>query len=264
MAELLYKREVNMALRFLWIGGTGAPPQSEWVYRRVLNVAEEFVNEAEYESIFMLGFGNMKSAAKHIAKKYLEDTQDKFIIGGHSQGAIIASLLAIWHSDKVVAVIAEAGPFKGTAWADPVNMPIRGLVEATSIITGGKIRLRPALRRFIIPILPIVKDLAAHSEISEEVLNYLEQQEGGHKTYAFIGTGDLAVFPHRSANPPGANVTNYIVCSNEEYNKLLPVLPKDLLHIEARAGHISIVFCEEVLQKIREIIQYHLLELAQN
>jgi hypothetical protein len=250
-----------MALRFLMIGGTGAPPQSIVYYRPILAVAEEFVNEANFETIFRLGLGDMKTAASRIGKEYIENSEDQFVICGHSQGAILASLIAKAYPDKVVEVIALAGPFKGTTWADPINMPIRGLVEAVTIFSNGRIKLKPTIRRYIIPIIPIVKDLAVHSEISEEVLLYLETQTGGHRTHAFIGSNDLAVFPHRSANPTGPNVTNYIVCSEQEYNSL-PESAKDLIHINARAGHITIIFNKPVLNHIRKIIQESLITIS--
>lgn len=251
-----------MALRFLMVGGTGAPPQSEAYYRPILSIAEEYVNKADFESIFMLGLGDMKTAAKRIGRKYLENSDDHFVICGHSQGAIIASLLGIEYSNKVLAVISIAGPYKGTTWTDPVNMPIRGFVEAVTRLSGGRVRLKPALRRFVVPVIPIIKDLAAHSEVSEEVLEYLENQIGGHDTHAFIGTGDMFVFPHRSANPTGPNVTNYIVCSESEYQRL-PDSAKELIHIKAHTGHIMIISCEPVLCQIREIIQAHTYLAAQ-
>ena len=255
-----------MELRFLWIGGTGAPPQSKSYYQPILDVAEEFVNRADFEPIFMLGLGEMKTATGHIGEKYFEGNDDRFILGGHSQGGIIASLLGMKYSDRVLAVISVAGPFKGTAWADPINMPIRGFVEAVTQLSGGGIRLKPALRRFVVPIIPIVKDLAAHSDVSEEVLEYLATQVGGHETHAFIGTGDMFVFPHRSANPVGPLVTNYIVAPADEYHRLLPVLPDSLVHINAHTGHLTIIHRPQVLQQIRKIIVRHTqaLALAQN
>jgi hypothetical protein len=254
-----------MTLRYLMIGGTGAPPQSKLYYKPILDVAEEFVNKADFESIFMLGLGDIKGATVRIGEKYFDNSNDHFIVCGHSQGAIIASLLAIWYPERVLAVIAIAGPYKGTAWTDPVNMPIRGFVEAVTRMSGGRVRLKPALRRFIVPIIPIVRDLAAHSEISEEILLCLETQIGGrgHETHAFIGSSDMFVFPHRSANPVGPNVTNYIVAPMAEYQRIASVLPDDLVHIDAHAGHISIISCAPVLQRIREIMQSQVTILAQ-
>lgn len=244
-----------MALRVLLISGTGAPPRSEFYYRPVLNVAKKHVEQVDFETIFMLGLGDMRTAAKRISNKYFTDSNDQFVLIGHSQGAILASLIAIEHQEKVVAVIALAGPFKGTTWTDPINMPVRGVIEAIKRVSGGRVHLKPTLRRFVIPILPIVKDLAAHSDINEEVLEYLEYQIAGHETHAIIGTGDMLVFPHRSANPTGPMVTNYIVADDKEFEGLQAVLPDDIKHINSRAGHISIIFNDIVLMHIGIILR---------
>lgn len=246
-----------MILRGLVISGTGAPPQSELYYTPLINTVKKHVARVDFETIFLLGLGDEHTAARQIGRRLIENSNDQFIIIGHSQGGILASLLAMEYPERVVAVIALASPFKGTTWVDPINMPIRGFVEAVTRVSGGRIRLRPALRRFIVPVLPIVKDLTAHSDTSEKVLRYLEAQVGGHETHAFIGSGDMFVFPHRSANPTGAMVTNYIVVPSDEYQKIKHIVPGDIIPVDTHTGHIAIVVCQPVLTEIARIIQRH-------
>lgn len=253
-----------MAFRFIMIGGTGAPPQSEVYYSSIMHVANRYVDQSDFVTLDKLGFGEEHDAAQKIDEEYIEATDDRFILAGHSQGGHVASLIAKKYPEKVLAVITLATPFKGTTWADPVNMPIRGLVEAVTKVSRGRLRLKPALRQFIFPLLPIVRDLAVHSEVSEEVLEFLANQLGGHETHAFIGTGDWWVFPHRSANPIGPMVSNYIVCLDDEYERLKPILPESLMHISAHTGHTMIIRCKPVLDKIDEIIAHHAQVLAQH
>lgn len=159
------------------------------------------------------------------------------------------------HSEMVITVISLASPHKGTILVDPINIPVRAAVEMINVLTLGKIKLRPKIRPILIPVFPIVNDLAVNAEMSEKLCEYLENQLGGHSTHAFIGTGDLFVFPHRSANPVGPNVTSYIVAPLIEYQRLLSILPDELVHIDAHVGHLMIVRKKEVLERISQILQ---------
>ncbi len=239
----------------LTISGTLAPPPSRVYYEPILHVCHTHSHSHTYfETIFLLGLGDIVRAVDELDKKYFVNNHDTFVLLGHSQGGLIASLLAMRHPTRVKAVIALATPFKGTTWVDPVNMPLRGAVELIGRVTFGKVRLKPTLRQMIIPILPIVRDLGAHSNVCESIVRYLEEQITGHKTFAIIGTNDMLVFPHRSANPIGPMVTSYIVAPQSEYKRLQPVLPEHLEHINSRAGHLSIVLNLKVLSLIDEII----------
>ncbi len=244
-----------MSFSTLTISGTLAPPPSRVYYEPILHVCHTHSKRNTFfETIFLLGLGDIVRAVDELDKKYFIGNKDTFVLLGHSQGGLIASLLAMRHPTRVKAVIALATPFKGTTWVDPVNMPIRGIVELIGRITLGKVRLKPTLRQMIVPVLPIVRDLGAHSDVCESIVTYLEEQIAGHKTFAIIGSNDMLVFPHRSANPVGPLVTNYIVAPRSEYNRLLPVLPPHLEHIDSHAGHLSIVLNPKVLALIDEIV----------
>lgn len=244
-----------MSFSTLTISGTLAPPPSRVYYEPILRVCYKYSRtNTFFETIFLLGLGDIIRAVDELDKKYFVGNNNTFVLLGHSQGGLIASLLAMRYPTRVKAVIAIATPFKGTTWVDPVNMPIRGAIEIITRLTLGKVRLKPTLRQMIIPILPIVRDLGAHSDVCERIVEYLEDQIAGHETFAIIGSNDMLVFPHRSANPVGPLVTNYIVAPHGEYKKLLPVLPHDLNHINSRAGHVSIVRNPEVLALIDKII----------
>jgi len=238
----------------LVISGTLAPSQSQPYYEPMLGVCRELTDETFFETIFALGLGDMVRAVDELDKKYFANTTNTYVLIGHSQGGMLASLLAMRHPGRVVAVIALATPFKGTTWVDPINMPIRGMVELIGKLTLGKVRLKPTVRRLIIPLIPIVRDLGAHSDVCESIITYLSDQIGGHRTYAIIGSNDMLVFPNRSANPIGPQVTNYIVAPMGEYHRLQSILPKDLKHIDSHAGHLSIVFNPKVLELIGDTI----------
>lgn len=244
-----------MRLCTLTISGTLAPPPSRVYYELILQVCRRYSGQDTFfETIFLLGLGDVLTAVDELDKQYFADNDNVYVLIGHSQGGLIASLLAIRHPDRVKAVVALATPFKGTTWTDPINMPLRGVVEAVNLLTRGKIRLRPTLRRFVVPIIPIVRDLMAHSEVCETITDYLEDQIGGHHTHALIGSNDMLVFPHRSANPVGPFVTNYIVAPEKEYQRLLPQLPEDLCHIDGHAGHLSIALLPKALAVIDSVV----------
>ena len=238
----------------LIIPGTFAPSHSKVYYKKLIELAHNYAENVHFEPISRLGLGNVSDATKFIARKYLARSQTKCIVIGHSQGGIIGHLLAIQFPELVESVITLASPTRGTNWVDPVNMPIHAITDTISLLSRGKIRLRPAIRRFVVPVMPIVRDLTAYSDVNHEITGYLHNQLGGHATHAFIGTHDLAVFPHRSANPVGPLVTNYIVAPTQEYNRLRLVLPKDIVHINASAGHVRIVFSKPVLAKIESLL----------
>ncbi len=245
----------SMSFCTLTISGTLAPPPSKPYYEPILRVCNKHSGSNTYfETIFLLGLGDIIRAVDELDKKYFIGNDNTFVLIGHSQGGLIASMLAMRHPNRVKAVIALATPFKGTTWVDPINMPIRGAIEAITRLTFGRVRLRPTLRQIVVPILPIVRDLGAHSEVCESIVEYLEEQIAGHKTYAIIGSNDMLVFPHQSANPIGPMVTSYIVTPRGEYQRLLSVLPHDITHIDSRAGHLSIVINPKVLKLIDEII----------
>lgn len=246
-----------MPLKILLIGGTGAPKKSQFYYQPIIDVALEHVDIVDFEAIFLLGFGNMSSSAAVIGKKYFSGGSDKFVVIGHSQGAILATLLAIDHPERVLAVISLAGPFSGTTWTDPLNMPIRGFVELVNLLTAGRIRLKPVLRQQVLPVLPIISDLRAHSEVCDKVLDFLKLQESGHETHAIIGSSDMLISPRRSANPNGKMVTNYIATGQKDFARLRGTIPPSIKHINSRVGHISIVSDSAVLLQISEIIAMH-------
>ncbi len=248
-----------MAVKVLVIAGTLAPPQSEFYYRPLLNVAGEVVdyNNVSFETISNLGLGDIKKSTAKIAKKHLYDSDDQWLIIGHSQGGIIATLLAIEYSAKVTATILIASPLAGTTWTDPINMPVRYSVEFIAWLTKGRVRLRPKLRRMLVPI-PIVRDLAAHSDISEFNLAYLKNQVSGHHTYSIVGLADWLVFPHRSAHPEGRFVHNFLIAPRSEYDLVKDKLPDNIEHVCTKVGHLFIIHNPEVLELIKSIILKHI------
>jgi hypothetical protein len=243
-----------MSLRILLIGGTGAPKRSQFYYQPLLDVAKQYSESVDFEAIFMLGFGSMKSSASIIGNKYFGNPDDKFVVIGHSQGAILATLIAMEYPSSVLAVISLAGPFAGTTWTDPLNMPVRVFVELVSRATLGMLKLKPALLHLVVPVVPIISDLRAHSEVSEMILSYLGSQESGHETHAIIGSSDMLVFPRRSASPLGKMVTSYLATDARDFRSLKTILPNEIRHINSRVGHISIVSDEIVLRHIGDII----------
>ena len=104
------------------------------------------------------------------------------------------------------------------------------------------------------PVVPIVSDLRAHSEVSEMILSYLGSQESGHETHAIVGSSDMLVFPRRSASPLGKMVKSYLATDARDFRSLKTILPNEIKHINSRVGHISIVSDEIVLSHVGDII----------
>lgn len=262
-----------MDLNVLVIAGTLAPKQSRFYYRSLINAIASVVGEdsVHFEVIPGLGLGDTYQAAKTIGKKYLECSDEDWIIVGHSQGGMLASLLAIEHElsqieteqePRVRAVIAIASPLAGTVWTDPINMPVRLLVEGVSRATRGRVRLRPKLRKLIAPI-PVVKSLATHSDVSEMILKYLANQTTGHHTYSIVGLADMLIVPHRAAHPDGEYVHNTLIALQSEYDLVKSHLPDNVEHIRDKAGHMSIINNPLVHALITKIIIRHAGEIAQ-
>lgn len=243
-----------MTLQVLVIAGTLAPPFSKPYYQSLIDAVSVNGSNVHFVTIHNLGLGEMHDAADRIGCKYLLESSERWVIIGHSQGGLLASLIAMEYSSKVDAVIALASPFKGTTWTDPINMPIRFCIEALSWLSQGNIRLRPTLRKFIVPI-PIVGELAAHSLVTEEIGDYLEHQHlDGYITYAFIGDRDLMVLPHRSGLPTGSKVVRVHVVDENRRRRLAGIIPPDIEHIPDHAGHVSIVHNSSVLKMARDIV----------
>ncbi len=247
-----------MKLKVLIIYGTFAPKRAKFFYQSLIDAVISVAGEKSvfYEAIPRLGLGDIEQSAHEIGDKYLRNSQDYWIIIGHSQGGMLASLLAIEYEAKVRAVIPIASPLAGTTWTDPINMPIRWAVESISQITRGKVRLRPKLRKLVAPI-PIVQNLATHSDISEQILEYLAKQTSGHHTYSIVGLADMLVFPHRSAHPEGQLVHNYLIAPQSEYDLVSSHIPSNIEHICDKAGHMSIVNNPLVHALIAKIIVQH-------
>lgn len=244
-----------MPTQVLVIAGTLAPPQSEFYYRSLLDMSSEIVGKdcVHFATIDKLGLGDINDSTAKISDKYLADSTDNWVVIGHSQGGIIATLLAIKHPAQVLATVLIASPLAGTTWTDPINMPIRWTVELISRVSKGRVRLRPKLRRMLVPI-PIVRGLASHSDISDSNLTYLKNQTGGHHTYSIVGLADWLVFPHRSAHPEGEFVHNFLVAPQSEYDLVKDKLPQNIEHIRTRVGHLFIIHNPEVLALIKSVI----------
>lgn len=253
-----------MALQVGVITGVLAPPQSRFYYQSLLDVVEGLVGKenTHFTSIPGFGMGDTQTAANKIANLFLEDNDDPWILIGHSLGGIMASLIAIEHRPRVVAVIPIASPLAGTTWTDPINMPVRAAVELVSWMSGGKLKLRPKLRRLIAPI-PVARNLATHSDTSEHILQFLAHQRKGHHTYSIIGLADLLVFPHRSAHPYGELVHNYLIATQVEYDLAQSHLPDNIEHIRDKAGHLSIINNTLVHALIAKIIMQYMSTKAQ-
>lgn len=247
-----------MQTQVLVIAGTLAPKVSYRYYQNLIDATaiEVGPENVHFETISKLGLGDTQEAANIIGRKYLADSNDNWIIIGHSQGGNVASLAAIMYPQNVVAIIAIASPLAGTTWTDPVNMPVRVFVEIVDKLSKGRVKLRPKLRKIIAPI-PVVKNLASHSDISEYILQFLQDQKSGFNTYCIIGLADLLVFPHRSAHPNGELVQNYLIAPESVFNVIKDRLPDNITHIYASAGHMSIINNPLVHQLIREIIAAH-------
>lgn len=249
-----------MTIRCLVIGGTFAPWLCEhFYYDKILHIPEEIGITAEFTSIQMLGLGDIMDSVATISRKYFETCEDDFILIGHSQGAIIANLLAIQHSDRVLAVIALAGPYKGTVWTDPQTMVVKLAIEGVHQISRGNIRLKPHLPKSRLSkvagrVIPVVRHLSSDSDVLKTVKQYLESQEYGPYTHSIIGTDDRFVLPSRSAHPTGPRVKKYLAAHPDIHHYLQGRIPEEIELLAFRAGHIGMVHDPSVLTLVKEII----------
>ncbi len=250
-----------METRCLVIGGTFAPWLCERpYYGNVLAIPEGFNLVTEFTSIELLGLGDIKDAVACIAKKCIETNTDNIILIGHSQGSIIASLLAMQYPDRIVTVIALAGPYGGTIWTDPQTMVVKLGIEGIKQLSGGLIVLKPRLSKSRLSSLagrfiPIVRDLASDSEVLRTIKRYLDGQYSGPYTHSIIGTDDMFVLPSRSAHPSGPKVKKYLAAHPDIHHHLHGIIPEEIVLLAFKAGHIGMVHDPGVLGLISKIIE---------
>lgn len=249
-----------MQTRCLVIGGTFAPGLCEhFYYDKILLVPQEVGITTEFTSIQTLGLGNIMDSVATISKKYFETCDDSFILIGHSQGAIIANLLAMQHPDRVLTVIALAGPYMGTIWTDPQTMVVKIAIEGIHQISRGNVQLKPHLSRSRLSkltgrLIPVVRHLSSDSDVLQLVKKYLESQQHGPYTYSIIGTDDRFVLPSRSAHPSGPRVKKYLAAHPDIHHYLRGRIPEEIELLAFKAGHIGIVNDPSVLALVKEII----------
>jgi pimeloyl-ACP methyl ester carboxylesterase len=257
-----------MQTRCLVIGGTFAPWLCEYFYYdKILQIPQEIGITTEFTSIQTLGLGNIMDSVYTISRKYFEGHEDNFILIGHSQGAIIANLLAMQYSDRVLAVIALAGPYMGTIWTDPQTMVVKIAIEGIHQMSRGNIQLKPHLSKSRLSkltgrLIPVVRHLSNDSEVLLLVKKYLEYQEYGPYTYSIIGTDDRFVLPSRSAHPSGPRVKKYLAAHPHMHHYLLGRIPEEIELLAFKAGHIGIVHDPSVLALVKEIITSQVLSTS--
>ena len=254
-----------MEVRCLVIGGTLAPGICERLYYgNIMKVPEELGIDTLYTSIQFLGLGDVQRAVDHIAQEYLVNQEYRYVLIGHSQGAIIASCLAMLYPDQVMTVIALAGPYRGTAWTDPQSMVTKIAIEAIDQISGHRVRLKPKLPRsrlskLVGNLVPVVRGLSADSEVLLALKLYLESQTTGPITHSIIANDDRFVIPSRSAHPSGPMIRKYLAAHPDIHHHLHGRIPEEIELLAFKAGHILMVNDLEVLSLIEKII---LAELA--
>lgn len=254
-----------MSVKCLVIGGTLAP----WIcertyYGKTLAAIEQLELPTSYTSIRLLGLGDIEGATDHIARSYFENDSSQYVVVGHSQGAIIAGLLAMRYPIRVLTVVALAGPYRGTVWTDPQSMVTKVAIEALDQVTRGGIKLKPKLPRsrlskLIGRYIPIVDGLSSGSTVLTKLKQYLETQTTGPITHSVIATDDRFVIPSRSAHPQGLLVKKYLAAHPDIHHHLHGRIPEEIELLAFKAGHIGMVNDPGVLELLAQIIKSELL-----
>lgn len=257
---------VMMSIECLVIGGTLAA----WIcerpyYGNIISVPESMGIDTQYTSIQHLGLGDIEVATDKIATTYFDKSHGPRILIGHSQGAIIAGLLAMRYPERVLTVIALAGPYKGTAWTDPQSMAIKLAIEGIGQFTRGVVQLKPNLPRsrlskLVGSFVPVVRDLSSDSEILRRLSRYLEAQNSGPTTHSIIATDDRFVIPSRSAHPNGPMVHKYLAAHPNIHHHLHGRIPEEIELLAFKAGHVLMVNDIGVLELIKNIINSEVLQ----
>lgn len=257
---------VTMDAKCLVIGGTLAP----WIcerpyYGKILAVPEAMGIDTEYTSIRLLGLGDIERATDHIAQTHFENSQAPRVLIGHSQGVIIAGLLAMRYPDVVRTVIALAGPYKGTAWTDPQSMATKVAIEALDQLSRGVIKLKPRLPRsrfskLVGRCVPIVDGLSSDSVVLAKLKLHLQTQAIGPITHSIIANDDRFVIPSRSAHPDGPMVRKYLAAHPDIHHHLHGRIPEEIELLAFKAGHILMVNDPGVLELLERIITSEILQ----
>lgn len=256
---------VTMSVKCLVIGGTLAPSICERTYYgKTLATIEQLEIDTSYTSIRLLGLGDIEGATDHISRLYFEGDDSQYVVVGHSQGAVIAGLLAMRYPTRILTVVALAGPYKGTVWTDPQSLIAKAAIEALDQVTRGGIKLKPKLPRsrlskLIGKYIPIVDGLSSDSTVLKKLKLHLETQTVGPVTHSVIATDDRFVIPSRSAHPQGLLVKKYLAAHPDIHHHLHGRIPEEIELLAFKAGHIGMVNDPGVLELLAQIIQSELL-----
>lgn len=157
--------------------GTFCPQLAARVYRPLARVFEARGYEVIIRAIPKLGLGRLEDASDELAMKVFEPNPERrYILVGHSQGALHALHHGKYFAGCVVAVIAFGAPFHGTRLA---NL--------------GK----------ILSWLPAIRTMAAHSRYLHELRE--DQSFMADNVYSLFSVMDELVVPWFASTVAGAH-----------------------------------------------------------
>ncbi|MDP4001088.1 MAG: alpha/beta fold hydrolase [bacterium] len=208
------------------------------------------------ESIPELGLGDPQLAFYELAEKYfLRFPEKKYYILGHSQGGLLACLLALTYPEQSIKAITFGSPYQGTFLTEPLIFPIRLARQLISLATNGKLHPKMYLPNLVLPI-PAAHELTRNSEFLELITELLqsEDREDNPEIISFYSPFDTFVLPTRSSFLEGRGVVNYFAAPDWYYERVKNTLPNGIRHINALAEHLSLIYCRPVLEEVFTIV----------
>ncbi len=157
--------------------GTFCPQLAACVYRPLARVFEARGYDVVILAIPKLGLGHLEDASDELATKvFLPNPERRYILVGHSQGALHALHHGKYFSGLVVAVIAFGAPFHGTRLANLGQ---------------------------ILSWLPAIRTMAAHSRYLHELRE--DQSFTAENVYSLFSVMDELVVPWFASTVSGAH-----------------------------------------------------------
>ncbi|MCC7289187.1 hypothetical protein IT414_02230 [bacterium] len=156
--------------------GTFCPPAAAMAYRSLASLFEARGYSVSIKAIPKLGLGRIDEAARQLADEVFHTSRaERYVLVGHSQGALIALYHARRYPSLVEAVFGFGGPFHGT-WLANLGRLSR---------------------------LPAVRTMAAHSRFLRELREDSSYEaENIHSLYSVF---DELVVPWFASTVSGAN-----------------------------------------------------------
>ncbi len=157
--------------------GTFCPPAATFAYHSLADLFEQRGYPVSVKAIPKLGLGRIDEAAGQLAGEVFHTPDDgrRYLLVGHSQGALIALHHARAYPSLVRAVFGFGGPFHGTRLAN----------------LGHLLRL------------PAVRTMAAHSRFLHELRE--DKSYDTENVYSLYSVFDELVVPWFASSVKGAN-----------------------------------------------------------